>query len=72
MKLEVFFASDGDCLLLTSSDGHRALIDGGRSETFQKQTWPVLRAPRGGEEAHRPGRRQPHRRRPHLRDPLAA
>ena len=44
MKLEVFFAGDGDCLLLTSSDGHRALIDGGRSETFQKQTWPALQA----------------------------
>ena len=44
MKLEVFFAGDGDCLLLTSSDGRRALIDGGRSETFQKQTWPALRA----------------------------
>jgi ribonuclease BN (tRNA processing enzyme) len=44
VKLEVFFAGDGDCLLLTSSDGHRALIDGGRSETFQKQTWPALQA----------------------------
>jgi beta-lactamase superfamily II metal-dependent hydrolase len=29
--------------LLTSSDGRRALIDGGRTETFQKHTWPVLR-----------------------------
>jgi len=42
VKLKVFYASDGDCLLLTSSDGHHALIDGGRSTTFQKQTWPVL------------------------------
>jgi hypothetical protein len=42
MKLKVFFASDGDCLLLTSGDGRHALIDGGRSGTFQKETWPVL------------------------------
>ena len=43
MKLKVFFASDGDCLLLTSRDGHHALIDGGRSGTFKKETWPVLK-----------------------------
>ena len=43
MQLEAFFAADGDCLLLTSADGHRALIDGGRSETFQRFTWPALR-----------------------------
>lgn len=42
MKLKVFYASDGDCLLLTSSDGHHALIDGGRATAFQEQTWPVL------------------------------
>jgi len=51
VKLEVFFASDGDCLLLTSSDGHRALIDGGRSGTFQKETWPALRALAKADEA---------------------
>jgi beta-lactamase superfamily II metal-dependent hydrolase len=43
VKLEVFFATDGDCLLLTSSDGHRALIDGGRTDSFRKLTWPALR-----------------------------
>jgi hypothetical protein len=43
MKLKVFFASDGDCLLLSSRDGRHALIDGGRSGTFQKEAWPVLR-----------------------------
>jgi beta-lactamase superfamily II metal-dependent hydrolase len=43
VKLRVFFASDGDCLLLTSSDDHRALIDGGRAGSFQELTWPVLR-----------------------------
>jgi hypothetical protein len=51
VKLEFFFAGDGDCLLLTSSDGHRALIDGGRSETFQKQTWPALQALAKADEA---------------------
>ena len=44
MKLKVFFASDGDCLLLTSSDGHHALIDGGRGDSFRKGTWPALQA----------------------------
>jgi beta-lactamase superfamily II metal-dependent hydrolase len=44
VKLKVFFASDGDCLLLTSGDGHHALIDGGRSGSFQKQAWPTLHA----------------------------
>ena len=71
MKLEVFFASDGDCLLLTSGDGHRALIDGGRSGTFREETWPALQALAKAGERHRPRGREPHRRRPHLRDPLA-
>jgi hypothetical protein len=43
MKLRVFHAADGDCLLLTSRDGRHALIDGGRTESFKKATWPVLR-----------------------------
>jgi Metallo-beta-lactamase superfamily len=43
VKLRVFHAADGDCLLLTSGDGHHALIDGGRGGTFEKETWPVLR-----------------------------
>ena len=43
MKLKTFFASDGDCLLLTSRDGRHVLIDGGRSGTFRTQTWPLLR-----------------------------
>lgn len=42
MKLRVFYAADGDCLLLTSKDGRHALIDGGRGESFQTQAWPVL------------------------------
>jgi hypothetical protein len=44
VKLKVFFASDGDCLLLTSADGRHVLIDGGRSGTFQSQAWPLLRS----------------------------
>lgn len=43
MRLKVFHAADGDCLLLTSSDGHHALVDGGRARTFDEQAWPVLR-----------------------------
>ncbi|TCC49007.1 MBL fold metallo-hydrolase [Kribbella capetownensis] len=42
MKLEVFFAKDGDCLLLTSADGHHILVDGGRTASFESQTRPVL------------------------------
>ena len=43
MKLKVFFAGDGDCLLLTSGDGHHVLIDGGRRGSFDQQTRPLLR-----------------------------
>jgi len=42
VKLKVFFATDGDCLLLTSGDGHHALIDGGRTTSFREQTWGTL------------------------------
>jgi len=42
VKLKVFYAADGDCLLLTSGDGRHALIDGGRSTSFQKVTWPAI------------------------------
>lgn len=44
MKLKVFYASDGDCLLLTSSDGHCALIDGGRGSSFREGAWPEFEA----------------------------
>ena len=43
MKLKVFYATDGDCLLLTSGDGHHALIDGGRTGSFREQAWGLLR-----------------------------
>ena len=36
MKLHVFNAADGDCLLAESNDDHWLLIDGGRSGTFQE------------------------------------
>ena len=36
MRLRVFQASDGDCLLLSSRDGKHMLIDGGRSGSFEK------------------------------------
>jgi hypothetical protein len=42
MRLRVFFASDGDCLLLTSADGRHVLVDGGRSGTFRENTRPHL------------------------------
>ena len=28
MRLRVFFAGDGDCLLLTTGDGRHVLVDG--------------------------------------------
>jgi beta-lactamase superfamily II metal-dependent hydrolase len=45
MKLRVFHADDGDCLLLTAASGdHRVLVDGGRSQTFRTHTLPTLEA----------------------------
>ena len=42
MRLRVFKANDGDCLLLSSNDEHHMLIDGGRSGTFKKHVAKVL------------------------------
>ena len=42
MRLEVFHAADGDCLLLSSGDGHHVLVDGGRAGTFADNTQPRL------------------------------
>jgi hypothetical protein len=42
MKIKVFFATDGDCLLLTSDDGKHVLVDGGRKGSFDECTMPVL------------------------------
>lgn len=42
MRLEAFHAADGDCLLLSSADGHHVLVDGGRDGTFADHTQPRL------------------------------
>jgi Metallo-beta-lactamase superfamily len=42
MKLTVFHANDGDCLMLESATDEHVLIDGGREGTFQKNTQPAL------------------------------
>ncbi len=44
MKLRVFHASDGDCLLLSSSDStpRRILVDGGRRTSYQQNTRAFL------------------------------
>jgi len=42
VKLTVFYATDGDSLMLSSSDGHHALIDGGRTKSFRAHTWKTL------------------------------
>lgn len=44
MRLYVFDATDGDCLLIESTDGHLVLIDGGRSESFTNNTAEFLHA----------------------------
>ena len=54
MKLKVFYAADGDCLLLTSGDGHHMLVDGGRSGTFETLTNPVLQEFQAAGEATSP------------------
>jgi beta-lactamase superfamily II metal-dependent hydrolase len=44
VKLRVFHASDGDCLLLSSSDStpRRILVDGGRRTSYQQNTRAFL------------------------------
>jgi beta-lactamase superfamily II metal-dependent hydrolase len=42
MKLFVFDAADGDCLLFESSDGRLLLVDGGRSGSFKDNTAQFL------------------------------
>lgn len=49
MKLTVFHATDGDCLLL-SSGGKNVLIDGGRTASFDDFTKPALAAIRDADE----------------------
>jgi beta-lactamase superfamily II metal-dependent hydrolase len=42
MKLEVFRAGKGDCLLLTTADGKRMLIDGGTGPAYREHVRPAL------------------------------
>ncbi|GAA4115975.1 hypothetical protein GCM10022415_12720 [Knoellia locipacati] len=42
MRLRVFFAGDGDCLLLTTGEGRHVLVDGGRTVPFRENARPVL------------------------------
>lgn len=42
MRLEVFQSGPGDCLLLTSADGKRMLIDGGLRNSFRAHVRPAL------------------------------
>ena len=51
MRLEVFHAADGDCLLLTSADGHHVLVDGGRSGSFADNSQPRLQQIREADQA---------------------
>lgn len=51
MKLKVFHAKDGDCLMLSSSDGANVLIDGGRTDSFQQTTWRELQRLAKAEQA---------------------
>ena len=44
MKLTVFPSDKGDCLLLTSHDGHHVLIDGGMSRSYRRYVAPRLEA----------------------------
>jgi hypothetical protein len=42
VKLTVFQAGKGDCLLLTTNDGKRMLIDGGMRSDYRKHVAPAL------------------------------
>ncbi|MBN1608645.1 MAG: MBL fold metallo-hydrolase [Polyangiaceae bacterium] len=44
MKLQVFRSGKGDCLLLTSQDGKRLLVDGGVKDSFRDYVAPALSA----------------------------
>ncbi len=42
MKIRIFQADKGDCLLLTGSDGTRILVDGGKKGAYQDHVAPYL------------------------------
>ena len=47
MRLRVFQAGEGDCLLLTSADGKRVLVDGGMPDFYPDHAGPALARLRG-------------------------
>jgi beta-lactamase superfamily II metal-dependent hydrolase len=42
MKLQVFQSGKGDCLLLTSADGHHMLVDGGMPAAYAEHVAPAM------------------------------
>jgi beta-lactamase superfamily II metal-dependent hydrolase len=42
MKIRVFQSDKGDCLLITSGDGKRILVDGGMSTSYNQHVAPAL------------------------------
>ena len=44
MKLTIFPSDKGDCLLLTSNDGKRVLVDGGMTSSYRRFVSPELSA----------------------------
>ena len=50
MKLTVFQSDKGDCLLLTSADGHHMLVDGGMRASYRAHVAPALGALRDQEQ----------------------
>ena len=51
MKLDVFQAGKGDCLLLTAKDGTRVLVDGGMRADYRKYVAPALARLRTADQA---------------------
>ena len=43
MKIRVFQSDKGDCLMITSKDGKRVLVDGGMSSSYSKHVTPTMK-----------------------------
>lgn len=43
MKIRVFQSDKGDCLMITSKDGKRVLVDGGMSSSYSKHVAPTMK-----------------------------